>query len=685
MIRDANLNPSQKITYLRNYTKGKAQDLVDNFRKRQSNDPASTLNELWNELERRFGNNVILTNALLEKLKETAKFNSRDKSKLQVFADVCCDVDNQMAHLSGLYCLNYPTAIKPVVDNLPSFLRFKWEKQVVKYAEENNDQYPFHVDPAHRDLLRFLWFKDNDPSQEIVEYRMTVHLFGNSPSPAVATFGMRKTADDGGEAYGIDVKKFICKDFYVDDGLTSQPSDGDAINLVKGAQAVLATSNLRLHKVASNSTTVMEAFSAEDRAKDVRDLDLRQDTLPAQRTLGVQWNLQKDTLRFSVSSPDRPFTRRGVLSVVNSIYDPLGFAAPVVLVGKLLLQQLVLMGKKKQNDKPLGWDDSLPDDLKLRWQCWKDEFPALENVSASRCYHPMNFGPVIRNEIHAFADASKDAIGTSVYLKQVNERGEISVALVFGQSKVAPSQPTSIPRLELSAAVLATQAVKKTRKELDIEIHNVSFYSDSKVVLGYIKNDVRRFHVYVANRVQMIRDVSEPKQWRYIDTSLNPADLATRGVTVKTLVDSDWLNGPSFLRQNSPPMMPDVEHNMDIDENDPEVCSTVNVCATDAAPAHGLGSKRFERFSEWSSLRRTMAHLILKARQRKTEFNSRATYESQEKDENGNPDVPPLDATSQATALIIRTVQNEVFASEISVLAKKDRGVASRYGSEERC
>ena len=129
----------------------------------------------------------------------------------------------------------------------------------------------------------------------------------------------------------------------------------------------MATSNLRLQKVASNSTAVMKAFSAEDRVKDVRDLDLRQDTLPAQRTLGVQWNVQKDTLTFSVSSPDRPFTRRGVLSVVNSIYDPLGFAAPVVLVGKLLLQQLVLMGKKKQNDKPLGWDDPLPDDLKLRW------------------------------------------------------------------------------------------------------------------------------------------------------------------------------------------------------------------------------------------------------------------------------------------------------------------------------
>ena len=131
-------------------------------------------------------------------------------------------------------------------------------------------------------------------------------------------------------------------------------------------------------------------------------------------------------------------------------------------------------------------------------------------------------------------------------------------------------------------------------------------------------------------------------------------------------------------------MMPDVEHNMDIDENDPKVRSTGNVCATDAVPAHGLGSKRFERFSEWSSLRRAMAHLILKARQRKTEFDSRATYESQ-KDENGNPDVPTLDATSQATVLIIRTVQNEVFASEISALAKKDKGeTESRESIRER-
>ena len=109
---------------------------------------------------------------------------------------------------------------------------------------------------------------------------MNVHLFGNGPSPAVGTYGLHRTAVDGEEA-----KKFICLNFYVDDGLTLLSSTQAATDPVKSAQATLATANLRLHKVVSNSVEVMEAFPAEDRAKDVHDLDLCHDSLPAQRLL----------------------------------------------------------------------------------------------------------------------------------------------------------------------------------------------------------------------------------------------------------------------------------------------------------------------------------------------------------------------------------------------------------------
>ena len=190
---------------------------------------------------------------------------------------------------------------------------------------------------------------------------MNVHLFGNGPSPAVATYGLCRTAIDGEEEYGEEAKKLIGHNFYVDGGLTSLLSTQGATDLVKSAQATLATANLRFHEVVSYSVEVMEAFLAEDRAKDVRDLDLCHDSLPAQRLLGVSWDLETDGFTFKVSLPDNPFTRRGALSIVNSVYDLLGFAVPVMLEGRKILQQLVHMGEwTKENNTLLAWDEPLP-------------------------------------------------------------------------------------------------------------------------------------------------------------------------------------------------------------------------------------------------------------------------------------------------------------------------------------
>ena len=116
----------------------------------------------------------------------------------------------------------------------------------------------FYVNPAHRDFLRFLRSEGNNPSKPIVEYRMNVHLFGNGPNPAVATYGLRRTASDGKEEYGEEAKRFIHRNFYVDYGLASLPN----AQQVKNAQASLATANLRLYKVVSNSVEVMQAFPA---------------------------------------------------------------------------------------------------------------------------------------------------------------------------------------------------------------------------------------------------------------------------------------------------------------------------------------------------------------------------------------------------------------------------------------
>ena len=160
---------------------------------------------------------------------------------------------------------------------------------------------------------------------------MRVHVFGNCPSPALAIYGLKRTAADGQEEYGDEARLFIDRHFYVDDGLKSFSSVGEAVDVLEKIQDMLAQSNLRLHEIASNSSDVMKAFPREDLAKGLQNLDLGQDLPQAQRSLGLQWHLAADTFTFQVTARDNPFTRRGVLFTINSLFDPLGFAVPVSL------------------------------------------------------------------------------------------------------------------------------------------------------------------------------------------------------------------------------------------------------------------------------------------------------------------------------------------------------------------
>ena len=147
MVKDANVSPEKEINYLRSYTKGEAQKVVNNYRQRQYRDPVVALRNVWTELERRFGSTVAITNVLVQRLQNTSRFEG-DSDKLQRFADVCADVDSQLDFLPGLGCLNYPTAIGPIVENLPNFIRSKWKKRVVQYAGDYNDSYPGFIEFA---------------------------------------------------------------------------------------------------------------------------------------------------------------------------------------------------------------------------------------------------------------------------------------------------------------------------------------------------------------------------------------------------------------------------------------------------------------------------------------------------------------------------------------------------------
>ena len=149
-------------------------------------------------------------------------------------------------------------------------MRFRKEKVAI-LAGIQQLFHCFLVQEDHRNYLRFLWYRDNDVTKEIIDYRMKVHVFGNSPSPAVAIYGLRRAIREGAREHGSDTVNFVKRHFYVDDGLRSASTDAEAISLLSRTQMSLAESNLRLHKFASNSQTVLEAFPSEDCAAVAKD------------------------------------------------------------------------------------------------------------------------------------------------------------------------------------------------------------------------------------------------------------------------------------------------------------------------------------------------------------------------------------------------------------------------------
>lgn len=180
---------------------------------------------------------------------------------------------------------------------------------------------------------------------------------------------------------------------------------------------------------------------------------------------------------------------------------------------------------------------------------------------------------------------------------------------MIAKSRVAPQKIVTIPRLELTAAVLSVKMSQFLREELDIEIAEEHFWTDSKVVLGYINNEAQRFHVFVANRVQAIKNATSPKQWHYVSSEDNPADHASRGLSANGIVSSIWLRGPLFLWEKELELKATVEPSLKL--GDSEVGATTSLCTTgrEMATKASLVKTLTERFSSWYTVVSVVARI----------------------------------------------------------------------------
>ncbi|KAK7884837.1 hypothetical protein WMY93_027960 [Mugilogobius chulae] len=419
------------------------------------------------------------------------------------------------------------------------------------------------VPEEDRDFLRFLWWPNGDTSQEPVPYRMTVHLFGAISSPSCAAYALKRTAQENESEFPAMVIETLQQNFYVDDCLKSAATETEAIHLIHDLIALCGKGGFVLEKWISNSRVVLQAISKEQRAKELKMLDLDIDKLPVERALGLQWCVETDAFKFKMEVKHQALTRRGMLSVNSSVYDPLGFLAPVTLHAKIMQQELCKRG--------CSWDDSLPQDIWQRWKKWLEELELLATFSVDRCIKPADFTVLKQAQLHHFSDASEEGYGIVSYIRMVDQKGHIHVAFLLGKARVTPLKAVTIPRLELSAAVLAAKMNTMIKAELGVPLQESVFWTDSTSVLKYVNNEDRRFHTFVANRIATIRDLSDPKQWRHVSTKENPADYVSRGMKVSDFLSSRrWLEGPEFLWKEEE-KWPKVKLDVSLDAGDKEV------------------------------------------------------------------------------------------------------------------
>ena len=152
----------------------------------------------------------------------------------------------------------------------------------------------------------------------------------------------------------------------------------------------------------------------------------------------------------------------------------------------------------------------------------------LPEIHFQRCIIPAGFADAVA-ELNHFCDGSQVGFGACSYTRFVSPSGKIHVASVTAKSRLAPLKQVSIPRLELSAAVLSVELETLLRRELDVHLIGSTFWTDSEIVRSYIHNESKRYKVFVANRISLIQQHSEPAQWLHVDKTQNPADVVSRG------------------------------------------------------------------------------------------------------------------------------------------------------------
>ncbi|XP_043862230.1 uncharacterized protein LOC122756477 [Drosophila santomea] len=384
------------------------------------------------------------------------------------------------------------------------------------------------------------------PLQPLSTFELNTVTYGTAAAPYLAIRSLSYLADKFMDKLEIGAKA-IKSSFYVDDFLGGADTVEELHQIKREVTAILQDGQLKLAKWHLNHCKFVDDAT-------VKHLQLDDEMLTS--TLGLKWDQVRDTFMFSFSPrfDSDHVTKRSILSIASSLFDPLGLVTPIIIVAKIILQELWLL--------KLHWDESVPQGIHTAWMSLLASLSSLESVAIPRyCLQSA----IHTFQIHGFCDASIRAYGCCIYARTIGSDGLTKVQLITSKSRVAPTKKLSLPKLELCGAHLLAQ-LYKTIIRIFADRKPTSFlWCDSQIVLHWNRQHSATLSTFVGNRIAEIQELTSDCHWRHVPTHCNPADILSRGCTITELEQSIWFEGPEFLGQDHQHWPKDSRDNSDID------------------------------------------------------------------------------------------------------------------------
>jgi hypothetical protein len=410
-------------------------------------------------------------------------------------------------------------------DLIAIMMRFRLHKYVLTGDIEKMYR-QIKINAEDQNLQLILWKEGN----QYICYRLNTVTYGTKAAPFLATRAMKQLFLD--EADEVTAK--IWKDTYVDDILTGSSSLEELKQMQLSLCELFKKGGMKIRKWATNAPSILEDVPAED-----LEMQLGENVNQTIKALGIQWCPIEDFIKYKVNfKPLKKITKRTTVSSIATIYDPLGLLSAVLIKAKIFMQSLWL--------HKIDWDETLPPQLQEKWINLTQELPELENIPIKRYVSQENYS---RIELHGFADSSETAYSAVLYIRTISNE-KITSEILCTKTRVAPLKKVTIPRLELCAAQLLTNLTKIAIDSLNIKFDSVILWSDSEIVLTWLKTPSHQLKTFVANRVANIQELTQDFIWKHVRSNENPADLNSRGISVEELKASKlWWHGASKKRR----------------------------------------------------------------------------------------------------------------------------------------